>query len=70
LSRYTLRLNYDFDAERGLGFAVRTGTLGTNAFATYRHSARKGRDLFLVLGDPNAESTVPRLGVMTKWVWD
>jgi hypothetical protein len=69
VARYTFRLNYDFSPERGLGLAVRTGDYGTNVFATYWQAARKGPDWFLILGDPNADRNVPRLGVMTKWVW-
>ncbi len=69
LARYTFRLNYDISPERGWGLAVRTGDLGTNAFATYWRSARKGMDWFFILGDPNADKTVRRVGVMTKWVW-
>jgi hypothetical protein len=68
-ARYTFRLNYDLSAERGWGMAVRTGDLGTNVFGTYWQSKRKGMDWFLILGDPNSDKTVRRVGVMAKWVW-
>ena len=68
-ARYTFRLNYDISPERGWGMAVRTGDLGTNVFGTYWQSKRKGMDWFLILGDPNSDTTVRRVGVMAKWVW-
>ena len=69
VDRYTLGLNYDISDERGIGFTVRSGTAGTNAFGTYHQTARKGRDWFLIIGDPNTDNWVGRVGVMTKWVW-
>jgi hypothetical protein len=69
VGRFTTCLNYDLDPERGFAFELRSGTEGTNFFGTYRQSVRRGTDWFLIFGDPNADHTVPRLGIMTKWVW-
>jgi hypothetical protein len=69
VDRLTFKLNYDFDPERGLGFCMRTGTDGTNAFATYRQAVRAGTDWFIILGDPNTDDTQARLAFQTKWVW-
>lgn len=69
VDRLRLRLTYDFDEERGCGVALRTGTLGTNFFITYRQAVREGIDLFIIFGDPNTEETRTRLAVQAKWVW-
>jgi hypothetical protein len=69
IDRLTLRLNRDFDEERGLGLCVRTGTLGTNGFLTYREAVREGLDWFVIFGDPNTNDTQSRMAVKTKWIW-
>ena len=68
VDRLTVRMNYDLDDERGFGLAVRTGTLGTNVFATYRQALRDGVDWFVILGDPNTEDTQARIALKTKLV--
>lgn len=69
IDRLTLKLNYDLDEEHGLGFCMRTGTAGTNAFLTYRQAVREGEDMFIILGDPNADHTQARIAFQTKWIW-
>jgi len=68
VDRLTLRLNYDFDAEHGCGFCMRSGTDGTNIFITYREAVREGEDWFIIIGDPNTDKTQPRIAFKTKWV--
>jgi hypothetical protein len=45
---------------------VRRGS-DTNVYAAYRQRLRRGMDLLVVLGDPNAEKWVSRLAVKAIW---
>ncbi len=69
LGRTTLTINYDLTDEKSLGSRLLTGDLGTNFFMSYRQAVRAGTDLFVILGDPNANHTESRLAVKTKWVY-
>jgi hypothetical protein len=44
---------------------VRDGS--TNFYLSYRQRVRKGMDLLLVAGDPNADEWVSRLAVKALW---
>ncbi|MES4792990.1 MAG: hypothetical protein C4321_08415, partial [Chloroflexota bacterium] len=54
---------YDFTAERGIVFRLVGNNKGANGYLAYRQELRQGMDIFLVLGDPNAESFTPRIGL-------
>ena len=67
--RATVTMNYDLTDEKSLCSRLLTGDLGTNFFLSYRQAVRAGTDLFVILGDPNADHTESRLAVKTKWVY-
>jgi len=69
IGRSMVSFNYDFTPEKTLGGRLLTGDLGTNFFVSYRQAVRVGTDLFVILGDPNADHTQSRLAVKTKWVY-
>lgn len=69
-------LNYDIDAERSIGgrYIGRGSRFGSfeeidTFYLTYRQQVRRGTDIFLIFGDPNASSTQTRFAVkvMTPW---
>lgn len=69
-------LNYDIDAERSIGgrYIGRGSRFGgfeeiNTFYLTYRQQVRRGTDIFLIFGDPNASSTQTRFAVkvMTPW---
>jgi hypothetical protein len=62
-----LTTTYDISEERSAsGRLVRTEG-GTNAYAAYRQRVRRGMDLLVVVGDPNAEEWVSRLAIKAIW---
>jgi len=69
IRRTTVSFNYDFTPEKTLGGRLLSGTLGTNFYMSYRQAVRQGTDLFVILGDPNADHTKARLAVKSKWVY-
>ncbi|MGC8783411.1 MAG: hypothetical protein ACP5RN_03350 [Armatimonadota bacterium] len=76
LHQFIATLNYDIDAERSIGgrYIGRGGRFGgfeqmNTFYLTYRQQVRRGTDIFLIFGDPNASSTQTRFAVkvMTPW---
>jgi len=64
-----LACTYDISEERSASARlVRRGDT-TNAYAAYRQRVRKGLDLLVVLGDPNAQEWVSRLAVKAIWCY-
>ncbi len=58
---------YDISQERTASARlVRSGS-NTNVYAAYRQRVRRGMDLLIVVGDPNAEQWVSRLAVKAMW---
>ena len=58
---------YDLTTEKTISARlVRRGS-STNAYAAYRQRVRRGMDLLVVLGDPNASEWVSRLAVKAIW---
>jgi len=53
--QHVLIINYDITTERGLGTRIVYRDGNYNAFVTYRQSVRKGIDVFIIIGDPNAD---------------
>ena len=65
-----LSANYDITPERGYGarLAVRKGK--PNFYCSYRRRAARGTDVYLIIGDPNADRTKARVAVkLVKAVW-
>lgn len=71
-SQLILSLNYDLTAEKGLGgrLVARGAAVSdllssssTNFYLTYRQAVRRGADVFVILGDPNAGKWRTRLAV-------
>jgi hypothetical protein len=52
---------YDLSAERGIALRMVGRNDGTNVYASYRQELRRGADIFLILGDPNARSLKKRV---------
>ncbi|MDW8289609.1 MAG: hypothetical protein RMM06_02705 [Armatimonadota bacterium] len=76
LHQLILTLNYDLDAERSIGgrYIGRGSRFGDfneidTFYLTYRQQVRRGTDIFLIFGDPNASRTQTRFAVkvMTPW---
>jgi len=76
LHQLIVTLNYDIDAERSIGgrYIGRGSRFGgfeqmNTFYLTYRQQVRRGTDIFLIFGDPNASSTQTRFAVkvMTPW---
>jgi len=59
--QHILTLNYDITPERGLGGLLVYRDHNYNAFVTYRQAVRKGIDVFIIIGDPNAEKMQKRI---------
>ncbi len=62
-----LATNYDITDEKTISARlVRTGS-DTNAYAAYRQRTRKGVDILVLAGDPNASEWVSRLAMKVIW---
>jgi hypothetical protein len=62
-----LTTTYDVTQEKTVSARlVRRGS-NTNVYAAYRQRVRRGMDLLVVAGDPNAEKWVSRLAVKAIW---
>jgi hypothetical protein len=57
----------ELDPEHTLSARLVDNTAGSNFYASYRQKVRKGMDLYVIVGDPNASDTTSR--VATKAVW-
>jgi hypothetical protein len=57
----------DVSDERTVSARLVRSAGNTNAYAAYRQRVRKGMDLLVVLGDPNADQWVSRLAVKAIW---
>ncbi|MEJ5253613.1 MAG: hypothetical protein HPY54_06315 [Chthonomonadetes bacterium] len=69
-------LNYDIDAERSIGgrYIGRGSRFGAfdeinTLYLTYRQQVRRGMDIFLIFGDPNASSTQTRFAMKVIMPW-
>jgi hypothetical protein len=62
-----LTATYDLDPEHGLSARLVDNSAGSNVYLSYRQKVRKGMDLYVIVGDPNAAETTDR--VATKAVW-
>jgi len=55
--------NYDFTPEIGISGRVVATQSNTNGYLAYKQRTRKGLDLFVSVGDPNAEEFTERVAV-------
>jgi hypothetical protein len=62
-----LTTTYDLSDEKTLGARLVRRASNTNFYAAYRQRVRKGMDLLIVAGDPNADQWVSRLAVKAIW---
>lgn len=76
LHQFIATLNYDIDAERSIGgrYIGRGSRFGgfeqiNTLYLTYRQQVRRGMDIFLIFGDPNASSTQTRFAVKVIMPW-
>jgi len=58
---------WDFSPERSAHCRLVGTGAGVNLALSYRQEVRRGADLFVILGDPNAEKTQERLAVKMVW---
>ena len=58
---------YDLSDERTLSGRMVMASAGTNFYLAYRQRVRKGTDLLIVVGDPNADEWVSRLALKAIW---
>ena len=62
-----LTTTYDISPEQTVSARLVHSDGSTNAYAAYRQRVRKGMDLLIVAGDPNADEWVSRLAVKAIW---
>jgi hypothetical protein len=58
---------YDVSEERSISARLVCSGSNTNAYGAYRQRVRRGMDMLIVVGDPNAEEWVSRLAVKAIW---
>lgn len=61
----TLTGTYDLDSEHTVSMRLVDAAEGFNAYLAYSQKVRRGTDLYVILGDPNADETTERLAVKT-----
>ena len=54
---------YDITTERAVSGRLIYSHEGLNGYCTYRQVVRRGLDLFLILGDPSADTWTPRIAL-------
>jgi hypothetical protein len=62
-----LTTTYDIDPDRSVTARLVGSSGNTNAYAAYRQRVRRGMDLLVVVGDPNAAEWVSRLAIKAIW---
>jgi hypothetical protein len=61
--------SYDLSDERTVSGRMVMRDGNTNFYLAYRQRVRKGTDLLIVVGDPNADEWVSRLAVKAMWCY-
>ena len=64
-----LTATYDVTDEKTVSARLVRRAAGANVYAAYRQRVRKGMDLLIVVGDPNAEEWTSRLAVKAIWCY-
>jgi len=62
-------LNRDLSPYRSVSARLVTRSGNNNIYASYRQSLRKGMDLFVIVGDPNTDTTQARLALKAVWCY-
>lgn len=62
-----LTTTYDVTEEKTISARLVRADSDTNVYAAYRQRVRKGMDLLVVVGEPNADKSVSRLAVKAIW---
>lgn len=62
-------VGYEFSPTRAITGRVVERNGETNAYLAYRNSGALGTEYYLILGDPNAASTVSRVSVKLVWAF-
>ena len=65
--QFLLTATFDITDERTVSARLVRSGGATNMYAAYRQRVRRGADLLVVLGDPNAEQWVNRLAIKAIW---
>ncbi len=66
-SQLVLTATHDITEERSVSARLVHSSGDTNFYTAYRQRVRKGMDLLIVVGDPNADEWVSRLAVKAIW---
>lgn len=66
-NQYILTVSWEFDELRALSARLVSQDGNMNWYLAYRSAGGVGQDLYLIIGDPNAERFTER--VAFKWVW-
>jgi hypothetical protein len=62
-SQWITRFTYDLNTESAISGRILQGGNHTNAYLAYRRRVRKGTDVYVILGDPNSQSTQSRFSI-------
>lgn len=65
--QYILTLSWEFDELRALSARMVHQDGNVNWYVAYRSAGGTGLDLYLIIGDPNAQRFTERIAL--KWVW-
>jgi hypothetical protein len=61
--------NQDLDVYRNISARLVSRGGNHNLYAAYRQAVRRGMDLYVIVGDPNADKTRGRLALKALWVY-
>jgi hypothetical protein len=65
--QYILTVGWEFDELRALSARLVQQDGNVNWYLAYRSAGGVGQDLYIIIGDPNAERFTERIAL--KWVW-
>lgn len=60
---------YDFDPEHTVSMRLVDADSGFNAYCAYTQKVRRGMDLYVIVGDPNADEFTERVAVKSVWAF-
>ena len=60
---------YEIDPENSISMRLVDNTGDFNAYLAYSRKVRRGTDLFVIVGDPNASEFTERVAVKTVWAF-
>ena len=69
MRQFVLTATHDITDERSLSSRLVCRTEGTNFYMAYRQRVRRGTDMLIVFGDPNADKWVSRVAVKAIWCY-